>query len=160
MSEFGTRYVVDTNALTRLRRDHRASDFFRENVVIPEEVLHEAKGFPDYAQLRENRYPTTPRVLELLTEIMATVTAGDMRLVDLFKNLGGADPLVVACALAGKEDDSQYLDAPEWLVVTGDAAVASKTVEFGIEVVDASTLAALIDEAQSLDAPGRDTRGM
>lgn len=147
MSVFGTKYVVDTNVLSNLGRRRRGSSFFRRNAVIPEEVLHEAAGFPDLLQLRDNCYPTTPRVLELLVDIMASVPKGDTRLVDLYKNLGSADPMIVACALAGSEDDSQYLGAEEWKIVTEDVAVISKAKEFGIDVVTLSSFMEFVDNA-------------
>lgn len=145
MSDFGHRYVIDTNALSQLGRARRASSFFLENAVIPEEVMHEAAGFPDIGALRDNVHPTTPRVLHWLTEIMATVADGDTRLVDLYANRGNADPLVVACALEGQEHDSQWLLAPEWIVVTGDEAVRDKAEEFGVKVLNNTQFAALID---------------
>lgn len=147
MSDFGRRYVVDTNALSQLGRRRRASEYFLESAVIPEAVLHEAKGFPDITSLRHNVHPTTPRVLQLLVEVMATVPDADTRLVNLYANLGNADPLVVACALEGQEHDGQYLMAPEWFVVTGDEAVRDKAEEFGLKVLSNSQFAALIDGA-------------
>lgn len=157
MNAFGTRYVVDTNVLSQMGRHRRASDFFGENAVIPDEVLHEAREFPDSMALRANAFATTSRVLELLVRVMATVPSDDRSLVDLYKNLGGADPLVVACALAGREADNQYLDAPDWVVVTGDAAVAAKAREFDLEVVNAAAFAALIDESDGNAAHERGT---
>jgi rRNA maturation endonuclease Nob1 len=147
MSDFGRRYVVDTNALSQLGRRRRASEYFLESAVIPEAVRHEAKGFPDITSLRDNVHPTTPRVLQLLVEVMATVPDTDTRLVNLYANLGNADPLVVACALEGQEHDGQYLIAPEWFVVTGDEAVRDKAEEFGLKVLSNSQFAALIDGA-------------
>lgn len=146
MSDFGQRYVIDTNALSQLGKIRRASAHFLENAVIPEEVMHEAAGFPDIGSLRDNVHPTTPRVLELLSEIMSTVPDGDTRLVDLYANRGNADPLVVACALEGQEHDSQWLLSPEWVVVTADEAVRAKATEFGLKVLSNTELAALIDE--------------
>lgn len=157
MNMYGSKYIVDTNVLSQVGRERRASDFFRENAVIPDEVLHETKRFPDSTQLCANRYTTTPRVLELLVDVMATVPADDRTLVDLYKNLGGADPLVVACALAAREDESQYLDALEWVVVTGDRAVAAKAGEFGLDVIDTPTFSALIDEADDKASHKRNT---
>ncbi|MCY1250063.1 hypothetical protein D9M72_636550 [compost metagenome] len=84
-------------------------------------------------------------MLQLLVEVMATVPDTDTRLVDLYANLGNADPLVVACALEGQEHDRQYLMAPEWFVVTGDEAVRDKAEEFGLKVLSNSKFAALID---------------
>ena len=78
--------------------------------------------------------------------------SSDTRLVDLYANHGNADPLVVACALDGKEEDSQYLDPKEWVVVTGDEAVRDKAEEFGLKVVTNEEFAAIIDSAESHDA--------
>lgn len=147
MSDFGRRYVVDTNSLTQLGRRRRANKYFLENAVIPEAVLREADGFPDIQSLSENVHPTTPRVLQLLVEVMATVPDTDTRLVNLYANQGNADPLVIACALEGQEHDSQYLISPEWFIVTGDEAVREKAEQFGFKVLTNSQFARLIDES-------------
>ncbi|NHI16783.1 hypothetical protein [Microbacterium excoecariae] len=145
MKDFGQRFVIDTNALSQLGRRRRESEFFLQNAVIPEEVMHEASGFPDVATMRDNVHPTTPRVLHWLSQIMATVPSGDTSLVDLYANRGNADPLVVACALEGQEHDNQLLLSPEWVVVTADEAVWNKAQEFGLTVLSNSEFAALID---------------
>lgn len=145
MNAYGQRFVIDTNTLSQLGQQRRASAFFLEHAVIPEEVIHEATGFPDIESLRENIHPTTPRVLHWLTEIMSTVPDSDTRLINLYANLGNADPLVVACALDGLEHDSQYLLAPEWIVVTADEAVKDKAEEFELRVLSNSQFAELID---------------
>lgn len=148
LNGFGERYVVDTNTLSQLRRDRRASDFFRENAVIPAEVLREAEGFPDIRELRKNLRPTTSQILDWLVKIMATVPAEDRTLIDLYANHGGADPLVVACALDGQAEDSVFLDSPEWIVVTGDDALRRKAKEFGLKVLGNAEFAAMIDTAE------------
>ena len=148
MSAFGTRYVVDNNTLNQLTRSQRASRFFRENARIPSEVLHEARGFHDIKDLRRSEYPTTPSVLSYLIRVMAKVPADDTKLVDLYANRGNADPLVVACALEGRHIDSQYLDAPDWVVVSGDKALRAMAQEFGLQVFANAEFAALIDAAE------------
>lgn len=149
MNDFGRRFVIDTNALSQLGKKRRASEFLLENAVIPEEVMHEAAGFPYIAALRENVHPTSPRVLHWLSRIMASVPVKDTALVDLYVNRGNADPLVVACALEGQEHDSQLLLSPEWIVVTADEAVRNKAQEFGLKVLSNSEFAALIDDSVS-----------
>jgi hypothetical protein len=145
VSGFGQRYVIDTNALSQLKRHRRASAFFSEHAVIPSEVLREASGFPDVSELRQNLYPTTPHVLGWLTKIMETVPADDTKLVDLYANKGGADPLVIACALDGQAADNVYIDTPEWVVVTDDDAVRRKAKEFGLMVLSSTEFAAIVD---------------
>jgi hypothetical protein len=146
---FGQRYVVDTNALTYLRRHRRASVYFRENAVIPSEVLHEAEGFPDINLLRKNLHPTTAQLLRWLIKVMETVPDYDRALVDLYANHGGADPVVVACALDCQASDSLFLDSPDWIVVTGDDAVREKAEEFGLRVLSNGEFAEIIDAAEN-----------
>ena len=157
MSGYGQRYVLDTNTLSQIGRRRRDSDFFMVNVVIPEEVLREASEFPDVGSLRSLLYPTTAGVLEWLVQVMATVPVDDTRLVDLYRDKGGADPLLVACALDGQATDSVYLDAPEWVVVTADDAARRKAKEFGLTTLSNTEFAALIDmSASPIDADGLD----
>lgn len=146
MSLFGERFVIDTNALSQIGMRRRQSPVFLERAVIPEEVLHEAEGFPDVTTLRELLQPVTPRTFYWLSRVMSTVPESDIRLVDLYANRGNADPFVVASALELQEQDSQFLDAPEWLVVTGDRAVRDKAEEFGIRVLTNTEFASLIDD--------------
>lgn len=155
MSDFGQRYVVDTNALGQLKRHRRASAYFAEHAVIPDEVLKEAGGFPDIGILRHIRYPTTSQVLGWLVKIMATVPADDTKLIDLYANKGSADPLVVACALDGQANDSAYIDAPEWIVVTGDDAVRRMAEQFGLRVLTGVEFASVVD-ADTDQPPGED----
>lgn len=145
MSDFGTEYVIDNNTLAHLSRSQRASSLFQENVRIPSEVLYEARWFPDINDLRRNEYPTTSTVLSQLVRVMTTVKATDTTLVDLYANQGNADPIVVACALDGQFHDSQYLDAPEWIVVTGDKAVRDKATHFKLKVLTNAEFSALIE---------------
>ena len=146
MNDFGQRFVIDTNTLSQLGRKRRASEFFLQNAVIPQEVLHEASGFPDIEELRPNLHPTSPRVLYWLRRVMASVPEHDTRLVDLYANRGNADPLVVACALEGQEHDNQLLISPDWIVVTADEAVRVKAGEFGLTVLSNLEFCALVDE--------------
>lgn len=148
MTGFGERYVIDTNALVQLGRRRRASGSFRENAVIPSEVLDEAEGFPDIGALQENRHPLTSRTLEWLRKVMETVPPEDRALVDLYSNKGSADPIVVASALEGQEWDSRYIDAPEWVVVTDDGAVRDKARQFGLRVLSNLEFAAALDASE------------
>lgn len=158
MTGFGERYVVDTNALIRLKRDGRANPIFLDHAVFPSEVLREASGLPDIRALRENEYPTTPHVLEWLVRVMTSVPTADRKLVDLYSNHGGADPFVVACALDGQAQDSVYLDAPEWMVVTNDDAVRAKAEEFGLRVLTSEELVDIFAEGPAQPPSSSSTR--
>lgn len=148
MSAFGTRYLVDTNALSQLRRQRRASKFFRANAMIPSEVLHEADGFPDVEELTQIEYSTTPSVLRWLMTVMATVPPDDTDLINLYLNQGSADPLMVACALDARDRERQHLDPLEWAVVTDDKAVRAKAEEFKVRVLTYAQFADLIDRSE------------
>lgn len=76
MNGYGRIYVIDNNALSVVKREHRASDFFKQHCRIPSEVLHEAEGFPDIEELKHLEYPITRSVLAVLTEVLASVPIG------------------------------------------------------------------------------------
>lgn len=116
--------------------------------MIPSEVLQEAGGFPDIETLRQYEYATTPSVLRWLAKVMVTIPQNDKDLVNLYANRGGADPLMVACALDGEARESSYLDPAAWVIVTGDKAVQGKAHEFALRVLNLAEFATLIDEAQ------------
>lgn len=149
MSGFGQKYVVDTNTLSQIGKRRRATEFFLDNVALPEEVLREARAFPDIGSLRNLIYPTTSRVLDQLIRVMGTVPVDDTTLVNLYSNKGSADPLLVACALDGHARGSGLLDASEWVVVTDDGAVRAKANEFGLTSLTNNEFAALIDASES-----------
>lgn len=149
MSDFGTRYLVDTNVLSQLGRQRRSSKFFRLNAMIPSEVLYEAEGFPDVEALKGLEYRTTASVLRSLKTVMATVPADDTALINLYLNQGGADPLLVACALDAQEREAAHLDPLEWVTVTGDRAVRALADELGVPVLTCAQFASLVDGADS-----------
>lgn len=149
MSDYGQVYVIDNNALSYIKRKHRASEFFKEHCRIPSEVLHEAAGFPDIEELKLLEYPTTARVLAILIEVMATVPVMDTKLVNLYANLGNADPLIVATALDGQRGDTATLFGPAWIVVSSDAAVEAKAREFGLAVTTNTEFLAFLEDGRS-----------
>ncbi|GGK89867.1 hypothetical protein JOE58_000768 [Curtobacterium luteum] len=128
----GRRYLLDNNVLPRLTVEQRRSDFVVENCRVPSEVLHEARFLPDIEKLLSLEYPTTGRVLRHLMVVMSRVPIGDTALVDLYKNRGNADPLLVACALDGLEEANEGLFGIEWVVVSDDGAVQGMCEEFRI----------------------------
>ena len=143
------RYLVDTNALSEIGRTRRTTKFFREHAALPTEVLHEAENSPDIQQLRRQEYATTPAVLRLLVRIMKTIPVNDSQLIDLYKNQGGADPLVVACALDAKEYNNQLLYSEEWVIVTGDKAVRALATKFDIPAISTKEFKGQIDAESS-----------
>lgn len=141
-------YLVDNNVLAALSREQRASAFFRTHCHVPDEVLHEARGFPDIAVLKVRRYETTEGVLRQLITIMETIPVGNTDLVDLYANRGNADPLIVACALDATRQNEDMLFGPTWVVVSDDKAVRSKATEFEIELRTGAEFAAILVDAQ------------
>lgn len=141
------RYLVDSNVLSRLTRAQRATRYFRDNCSLSTEVLYEASGLPDHAELRRLEYPVSAGVLARLREVMATVPPGDFKLVDLYHNLGNADPILIASALEATEVAAATLFAVDWRIVTGDAAVVRKAAEFGVATLGFEEFVVLIEDS-------------
>lgn len=127
------RYLVDNNVLSRISREQRRSQFFRDRCRLSTEVLHEASGFPDIEELRKLEYKVDADVLVRVRSVMATLEPGDFKLVDLYRNQGNADPLLIASALQAMERSTETLFHENWSIVSDDAAVRAKATEFGIE---------------------------
>lgn len=138
-----TFYLVDNNVLGKLSSAQRRSAFFVTYCRVPDEVLHEA-GPARAAGAQECRYPTTADVLRAVQTVMATVDPGDIKLVNLHRNKGTADPFLVACALVEQHNSADMLIRPEWVVVTDDRAVGRKAEEFDVSCIPSDKLLGLL----------------
>ena len=125
MSYDDARYLVDTNALSKIGRRRRAAQYFHDRAMLPSEVLHEAESSPDIQRLRQLEFKTTPGVLQALLEVMKTVPADDSSLINLYKNQGGADPILVACALDARTISSPIMPSRMGSVVTSNRPPSS-----------------------------------
>lgn len=143
-------YLLDNNALGKISRPDRSSEFVRTFCRIPSEVLHEASGYPDIAALAELEYPTTVAVLGILAQVMATVDVGDTSLVDLYHNRGNADPLLIACALDARQANSPFLFGEDWLIVSDDHAVQTKATAFDVEFLSSASFLDVLRAAPAL----------
>jgi hypothetical protein len=138
------RYVLDANVLSRLTPEQRASAFVKEFCRVPTEVLFETGGLPDSAVIRELELRVGVRTLERLRDVMATIDPEDRSVVDLYRNKGGADPVLVAAALAADHDEDS-LWGTEWHIVTDDNAVRRLAETAGVPWLSRSDLVARID---------------
>lgn len=150
------KYLIDTNALSRIGRKSRTSAFVMNNSRLPTEVLHEAATFPDIALLRPLEYPTTADVLNRLREVMATVRPGDHDLVDLYHARGNADPILIAVALDAINKSRSTLFEEDWQIVTDDKGVEKKAAEFHLTTITSADFDKLIASASSA-SPRRST---
>lgn len=141
----GRKYLVDNNVLAALTQRQRANEFFLANCLLPTEILYEARGYPDADLLSRLEYPLTGRVLGILKEVMATISTDDTSLVDLYANLGNADPILVACALDGTRETDKGLFGWAWSIASNDNAVRRKASEFSIEVLSSDEFIAVLD---------------
>jgi hypothetical protein len=137
------RYLVDTVTLSRMTATQRASTFMRDSCRIPEEILFEAQGLPDIYVLRQLIYPITTTVLEKVKAVMATIKPED-RVVDLYRNKGNGDVVLLATALAEMEVSAGQLIGDRWIVATGDDGLTNKAVELGVATCTSADFIALV----------------
>lgn len=128
-------YLVDNNCLTRLDEGVRGRAEFRSRCRIPSEVLHEASGYPDIEMLKSLEIPMDIHVLRALDDVMAEIAPGQVDVVDLYRNQGNADPLLVATALVLQERWQGGLWETTVHVATEDKAVRGLAERFGVSVV-------------------------
>jgi hypothetical protein len=140
-----TKYLVDNNALVALRRHRIRSDYFRAFCRVTADVLFEADQNPEHVALAQIADETTPELLEQVRAVMGTVLPGDIRLVDLYKNKGTADPGLIASILTKNAANDGMFFADTWVLVTNDHAVAAKAAECDVASIKPQELAAIID---------------
>jgi len=142
-----TKYLLDNNVLGSLGPTRRASAFFTEHCRVPAEVAHEARRVAYAQTLEPLTVEMTPAVLKQLAEVMKTVPVGHTKFIDLYGNKGGADPILVAMALAMNNPTEPELFADRWVIVTNDKEVKAKAQELSVETETPAALEALIDGA-------------
>ncbi|CAN5175838.1 hypothetical protein BH11ACT3_BH11ACT3_02040 [soil metagenome] len=140
-------YLVDNNALNTLTRRRVETKFFAAHCRITSDVLWEARGRAEQAELSNVTLAVEPAVFTELRRVMGTVAVGDVRLVDLFRNKGSADPGLIATILLSDEAEDGMLLRTNWILVTDDGAVAEKAAALGVKTWPSVKLRNLIDGA-------------
>ena len=136
-------YLVDNVTLSRMTTEQRASAFMQERCRIPEEIIYEARGLPDIEILKPLIYPTTTTVLENVKVVLATIKAGD-KVVDLYRNEGNGDVMLLATALTEMAVSSGQLFGVRWIIATADKGLTSKAVELGVLTCTSDQFIALV----------------
>ena len=140
-------YLLDANVLSRLTPRQRGSAFVAARCRVPSEVLHEARELPDLHVVEPLELRPTRLMLERLADVMSSVAPEDHTLVDLYHNQGGADPVLVAAALAADNGDAQ-LWPTVWHVVSDDRAVRTTASAFGVPTLTRAELVELIEQQE------------
>lgn len=144
-----TLYLLDTNALTRLTSSRIQSEFFSAQCHVTSDVLFEAEGFREHDKERIRAATIEPSVefFKLLEEVMRSEVPKDIRLVDLYRNKGTADPGLLATILEKIAGERGKFFPDRRVLVTDDHAVIAKATQFLIEHISPSQLASAIDSS-------------
>jgi len=89
----------------------------------------------------------TADVLHELTRVMSRIPADDFQVVDLYRNQGNADPLIVATALELRRCEEEKFFGDEWVIVSSDEAVVGLAREYGIAALRTEGLVELIESS-------------
>ena len=137
------RYLVDTVTLSRMTANQRASAFMHNRCRIPEEIIYEARGLPDVEMLKPLIYPITTTVLENVKVVLATTKAED-KVVDLYRNEGNGDVMLLATALTEMSVSEVQLFGDRWIIATADKGLTRKAVELGVLTCTSDQFIALV----------------
>lgn len=126
-----TYFLLDSVTLIEMTLGQRASPPVRASCRIPSVILDEVSSLSDIAELRPLEYATSIAVLEQLKCVMRTL-AQPQKIVDLYRNKGNGDALLLAIALAELDENRTVLFPDDWVIVTGDVALTRAAVELGV----------------------------
>lgn len=146
-------YLLDTNVVLQLGMQSLSeSRFFAQHCRVIDDVIDELH-LDDQPQLELEwdrvRYPTSVTLLQELVSVMATIPVGDVSLIDLYRNKGRADPVIIAAALDAIEQDRWSLmgELQEWVVASEDQAVRRTCAGFGVPTVGLVEMRQLLNDA-------------
>ena len=125
-------YLLDNNALVSMTPAQRSLALSHPRCRIPSEVVYEARQSPDHSAIADLAYPPNPSILRALAEVMAALAPGSHDVVDLYKNQGNADPIVITTALHATRDSQTTLVEERWEIVTEDGPVEELAKAFGV----------------------------
>ncbi|NYJ08054.1 hypothetical protein [Petropleomorpha daqingensis] len=134
---------MDNVTLSRMTPNQRASAFMHDRCRIPEEIIYEARGLPDVEMLKSLIYPITTTVLENVRIVLATIKAGD-KVVDLYRNEGNGDVMLLATALTEMAVSEGQLIGDRWIIATADKGLTTKAVELGVLTCTSDQFIALV----------------
>lgn len=137
-------YLLDNNVVSHLSVRFLRRPFFKERCRIPSEVLYEARGHRSHDLLSRVEYKTDAAVLSTLFEVLQTVPASDSKLIDLYRNKGNADPILIACGLLEARKSSQMLVPPVWVVVSNDDPVRQKAEALDVRAISRSEFMSIV----------------
>lgn len=140
------RYLLDAVVLLEMTPSQRRAEFVRTYCRIPSEILYEAASLPDIHLFRELEVGVTTNILKNLKTVMATVEPGD-RIIELYKNKGNGDMMLLACALTLMSGERPNLFPDRWIIVSDDKALRSKATELNVPSCSRAELVAFIEEA-------------
>jgi hypothetical protein len=149
------RYLLDANVLSRLTADQRASAFVSERCRVPSDVMYEVRGLTDLAAISRIELPIDPKTLERLRDVMTSIAPEDRSLVDLYRNKGAADPVIVAAALVADYGEDQLWQT-QWHIVSDDGAVRATASTFGVPWISRAELVTLIEDDDLSSLPAAD----
>jgi hypothetical protein len=139
------RYLLDNNALVRLSLAQRSAPLVRTSCRIPSEILWEARGLPDHTDLHRLEYPMTPSVAAWLKTVMAAIPGDSVNVIDLYRNKGNGDPLLIAVALDARDEAEQTLLPEKWHIVTDDHGLAGLATVFDVPTLHTADFACALE---------------
>ena len=128
------RFLLDANVLSRLTPTQRVSAF----------VAERCRGRPDVHLVEPLELPSTAAMPERLRGVMASIAPEDSTLMDLYRDRGGADPVIVAAALTAERGDNSLCPTVRHLVPDDRAGRMTASL-FGLDVLSRAELVSLIE---------------
>lgn len=141
---YKTKYLLDETPAASLSNEWIKSDFFQRNCLIPEEIMYELRdNFElDFNELKKVLVPVSYDILNQLQIVMAQV-----KIVKLYQNEGNGDSLIIATALAMKNEENAKLIKDEWVIVTSDKGVVAIAKNFAIKCIGKNEFYEILKQA-------------
>ena len=139
------RYILDETPSSSLKPEWIKSQFFQSYCYIPEEIIYELRDNNrlNFEIIAQRSIPVT---YEILNKLQQYVMPQIGKIVDLYKNEGNGDALLIATALEMRQMEDDKLIKSEWVIVTSDNGLASLAKRFDIRCISKNDFYRIIED--------------
>lgn len=112
-------YLLDTVSIIHLNYDALSSAFVRDNCLVPAEIYYEVSSIGKRNAIERIVEKPSKDLLHTAQKLLKRIGPNN-RVLDLYRNEGNGDIMLIATALLKIEIDAMTLFKRQWIIVSDD----------------------------------------
>lgn len=138
-------YLLDTVTIKKLPLRILESGFVKTYAKVPEEILYELTSTPRFSKVKHLRLEAKAGVLNCIHSVFDKMNQSNS-VIDLYKNEGNGDVILLAMALHGRNLNAGMLIGKEWAIVTDDIGLKNMAGSLKIKIFTTNEFSRLVTQ--------------